>query len=259
VSLLSRERLVVSLAPERLNAVRLSGGWRPRLLDQQAVVLQASTPLWTAGLEAMELLLDDPAWSNLDLTLILSGHYVRYAVLPKGEHLGASEQADLARLIFRNIYGELARDWELRVSPNNRQPMLACGLPKALLAALSAACEGRATLQSIQPGLMTVFNRARPLIGRQRGTLAVVENGRITLADIDAGQWQTVSSRAWAAAALPELLAETQQLSGQENGGRLWLCDLTGQAVAPDSPAWRLERLVAGAAGAASLAGWGTA
>ena len=258
MSLLSRERLVVSLSPERLNAVRLGGNWRPRRLEQQAAVLQPSTPPWTAGLEALEMLLDDPAWGQRDLTLILSSHYVRYAVLPKGERLAGAEQADLARLIFRKIYGELAHDWELRVSPSVRQATVASGVPQAMLTALAAACDGRANLQSIQPGLMTVFNRVRPAIDRHSGTLALVESGRITLAGIAAGQWQSISSRAWEAAALPELLAETLQLSGQAAGDRLWLCDLTGQAVPPATADWRLERVGNGAVAAASLAGWGT-
>lgn len=258
MSLLSPERLVVSLAPDQLHAVRLAGGWHPRQLDQQAFSLAPCTPAWIAGQEALELLLDDPAWGGRDLTLILSSHYVHYAVLPQGEHLALAEQTDLARLIFRNLYGEMARDWALRVSPTGRRPTLACAMPQSLLSALHAASEGRARLQSLQPGLMTLFNRVRQDIDSQSGTLALVESNRITLATIDAGRWQAITSRAWEGTALPELLAENEQLSGQPAGGRLWLCDLTGQAVAPTSPAWRLERLGSGATGAASLAGWGT-
>ena len=261
MSLLSRERLVVSLTPERMSALRLGGYRRFRLLDQHSSGLAPGTgvPPWTPGLEALELLLDNPAWGARKITVVLSSHYVHYAVLPMGKHLTAAEQAALARLIFRNVFGELANDWEFRVSPAGRQPALASGVPKALLADLRAACEGRGPLASIQPGLMTVVNRARSSIDQQDGTLALVESGRITLATIDQGQWQSVTSRAWEAGALPELLAETQALSGREPGGRLWLCDLTGQAVPPAAPGWRMERLVTGAAGPASLAGWGVA
>lgn len=257
MSLLSRERLIVSLEPDRMSALRLSGGWTPRLLDQRSSLVSGTgMPSWTAGLEALELLLDDPAWRGREITAVLSSHYVRYAVLPKGKNLGAAEQTDLARLIFRNIFGDLARDWELRVSPAGDHPTLACGLPKALLAALHAACEGRAPLHSVQPGLMSVFNRVRASIEYHSGTLALVETGRITLASLENGQWQSVVSRAWEASALPALLAETQALSGRDAGGWLWLCDLTGQAVAPSGPAWQLERLVTGASGNAGLAGW---
>lgn len=259
MSLLSRDHLIVSLSPERLNAIRLGGRWRRQFLDQHAVALPASTPSWMSGLEALELLLDDLAWGSRGLSVILSGHHVFYAVLPKGERLAAKEQADLARLIFRNIFGELAHDWVLRVSPAGHRRPLASGIPQAMLNALLAACGGRAILQSIQPGLMTVFNRSRAIIDQQSGVLALVEQGRITLAAIEQGEWQSIASRAWEASALPELMAEAHALSGLESSGRLWLCDLTGQAVAPPPPAWRLERLTAGAFGAGSLAGWGIA
>jgi hypothetical protein len=146
-----------------------------------------------------------------------------------------------------------------RISPLGAQPCIACGVPQALLTAIDAACEGRAALDSIQPGLMTVFNRVRPTIDCQSGTLALVESGRITLAGIAAGQWQSISSRLWPAAQLAALLSETENLSGHVLGGHLWLCDLTGQAMPPTTPDWQLEQLITGTAGAASLAAWGTA
>lgn len=262
MSLLSREQLVVSLSPERMSAIRLGGRWRLRQLDEHSTPLPGSgTPPWTPGLEALEILLDDPAWRGRELSIILSSHYVHYALLPAGKHLAAVEQNDLGRLIFRNVFGELARDWVLRISPPGKAATLASGVPKALLSDLHAACEGRAVLKSIQPGLMTVFNRVRPMIDKHSGLLALVEAGRITLAGIETGQWQSITSRAWEAAALPALLAEIHALSGgdSEAGGRLWLCDLTGKAVAPSAPPWQLERMLSGTAGGASLAAWGSA
>ena len=261
MSLLSPERLLVSLSPERMSAVRLVGRWRPRRLDERSVSLPGTgAPPWTPGLEALELLLDEPAWGGRELSVILASHFVHYALLPGGKQLAAVEQADLGRLIFRNIFGELARDWVLRISPAGKMPTLASGVPKSLLSDLQAACEGRAVLNSIQPGLMTVFNRVRVQIDQHSGLLALVEAGRITLARIETGQWQSIVSRAWEADALPALLAEIQSLSGSagQPGGRLWLCDLTGKAVVPSDPGWQLERLVSGAAGAASLAAWGS-
>lgn len=257
MSLLSREHLIVSLSPQRINAIRLGGRWRRQLLDQHAVDLPAGNPPWANGLEALELLLDKLAWNTRQLTVILSSHHVRYAVLPKGEHLGLREQDDLARLIFRNLFGELAHDWALRVSPAGRRATLASAVPEALLSSLHAACKGRALLQSIQPGLMTVFNRVRAEIDGQSGVFALVEKGRVTLAGIAQGEWQAIASRAGEGSALPRFLAEAHDLSGLEAGGRLWLCDLTGQAVEPASPPWRLERLTRGAASAVDLAGWG--
>lgn len=254
MSPLSRERLVVGLAPERLDAVRL-GFWRRRRLAERSVPLAPSTAgaPWMAGLEALELLLDEPDWQARTLTVALSSHYVRYALLPRGKQLVAGEQDDLARVIFRKLFGELASAWEFRVSPGDGDLALASAVPTALLAALRTACEGRVTLGSVQPGLMSVFNRIRPAIGSQAGTLALVESSRITLATFGDGGWQAVSTRAWEPDALPGLLAESEALAAGPAGGRLWLCDLSGQAVAPEPPAWRVERLLSGPA----LHAWG--
>ncbi|MGE5469610.1 MAG: hypothetical protein ACM3X0_02300 [Bacteroidota bacterium] len=260
MSLLSPERLVASLSPQRLGVLRLAPRWRPGELAQHAEDLPETGPApWTGGLEALEMLLDQPAWGGRDLTVLLSSHYVRYAVLPKVNHLGAAERTDLARLIFRNTFGDLARDWELRVSPGGDRPTLASGVPQALLTDLRAACAGRATLRSIQPGLMAIFNRARSQIDQPGGMLALVENRRITLATIEQAQWQSITSRAAEAGELPDLLAEARQLAGRESGGRLWLCDLTGQATLPPVPPWQVERLPGGLAGIVGLVAWGTA
>lgn len=258
MSLLSRERLVVSLAPDQLTVLRLGMGRSrsPRKQHAEALPGNGSQP-WSNGLEALEILLDDPAWGGPEITIILSNHFVHYAVLPKINHLTAAAGNDLARLIFGKLFGELAHDWELRVSPGGPQPTLACGVPHALLTDLRAACEGRGTLRSIQPALMAVFNRARSVIARQSGTLALLESQRLTLARIENGQWQSISSRAGSAAALPELLREAAALAGGASGGRLWLCDPAGEARLPPGGAWQVEHLPGGHAYVGSLAAWG--
>lgn len=258
MSPLSRERLVVGLAPERLDAVRL-GFWRRRRLAERTVALapsaapSAAGAPWQGGVEALELLLDEPAWQARTLSVALSSHYVRYAVLPRGKQLAPGEQDDLARVIFRKLFGELASAWEFRVSPGDGDLALASAVPTALLAALRTACEGRVALGSVQPGLMSVYNRVRPAIGGRAGTLALVEPGRITLATLGDSGWQAVNSRAWEPTALPGLLDEAEALADGPAGGRLWLCDLSGRAVAPAPPAWQVERLLSGPA----LLGWG--
>lgn len=260
MSPLSREHLVVGLAPETLDAVRL-GFWRRGRLGERTVafVPPALGMPWTSGVEALELLLDDPAWRVRSLSVALSSHYVRYAVLPRGSNLAMGEQHDLARVVFRKLFGELASTWEFRVSPGEGDMAMASAVPGALLDALRTACEGRCTLRSVQPGLMSIFNRVRHDLGQENGTLALVERGRITLATLADGGWRTVGSRAWEPAALPALLAEAGELAGEPAGGRLWLCDLSGRAVAPETPEWRVEHLLPGAAGESTRRSWGLA
>ncbi len=242
MSLLLRDRLIVGLAPERLTALRIGGLWRPKILDRNEQALQTANPShWDEVIAALEILLEQPNWAACNLTVILSSHFVQYLVIPKGEGLSAQKQNDLAQLIFRNVFGELSHEWELRTSPSTKQATLASGVPVPLLVALRDACEGRGFLRSVQPGLMPIINGLRAQIKNKSGTLALVEPGRISLAAIKGGQWESIVSRAGEVTALLLFLDEDQRLQGHRPGGLLWLCDLTGKVQFPDDSAWQLQ------------------
>jgi len=264
VSLLWHERIVVGLSPERLSALWLGGLLRPRLQDRHAVLLQGQNAAqWDKGIDALETLLAEPAWRGRDIEVILSGHYVRHALLPPaGRALTAAARQALAEAVFRDTFGDLARDWELRVSPAAGDARaLACGVPRSLLAALRKVCGDRGRLYSIQPSLMPVFNRVRDEIGKSVGCLALVEPGRITLAYVENGQWKYVDSRAGDGNILPELLLEEGELNARQPGGILWLCDLTAAARVPAGSFWSHRRIepprLPGFDEISSLAVWG--
>jgi hypothetical protein len=260
-----RERVVVGLAPDGISALALGGLWRARLLDRHSVLLQGQDAAnWDKGIEALQRLLAEPAWSGRDVTVILSSHYVRHAVVPPGQSLTDAERRSLAEVVFRDVFGDLARDWELRVSPaGSGLPALACGVPRALLASLQSVCEGRGRLQSVQPSLMPVFNSVRRDIARAIGCLALVEPGRITLAWVENGQWKHVDSRAGTGGLLPQLLLEESELHGRQPGGILWLCDMTGAARLPAGTFWSHKRVdpprLGGFDDISGLAVWGAA
>lgn len=265
MSRLWRERILVGLSPERLSALSLGGRLRPRLLDRHAVLLHGQEAAeWEQGVHALEALLAEPAWQGADIGVVLSGHYVRHAIVPAGAGLSASARQTLAEVVFRDTFGDLARDWELRVSPaGGGLRSLACGVPRSLLAALRTACGGHGRLFSIRPALMPVFNRVRREIGDSVGCLALVEPGRITLAFVEHGQWKYVDSRAGDGNALPQLVLEEGEVNQRQPGGILWLCDLTDAARLPAGAFWSHRRIapptLPGFDGISSLAIWGTA
>lgn len=262
MSLLLRDRLIVGLAPERLTALRIGGLWRPKIIDRHEQTLQNTNHNhWDEVIVALEILLERPDWAACNLTVVLSSHFVQYLVIPKGEGLSAQKQNDLAQLIFRNVFGELSHEWELRTSPSVKQPTLASGVPMPLLGALRDACEGRAFLRSVQPALMPIFNRLRRQIKNDSGTLVLLEPGRISLAVINRGEWGAIISRAGEGSDLPQFLEEDQFLQGHRAGGLLWLCDLTGKLQFPDDSPWLLQPLQAvdsRPGSIPSLADWGT-
>ena len=261
MSLLSRDCLVIGLAPGSLSALRLGGRLRLRVHERHSAVLQAANGAqWDTLIAALETLLDQPSWTARDLTFVLSSHYVHYAVIPGGKGLATAELNELARLFFRNIYGELSNDWEIRVSPSGEQSTIASAVPRAFLKELHDICDGRGRLRSIQPALMAVFNRARGMIEQKTTMLALVESGRISLASIKNGQWESVISRAARSSMLSQLLSDQSELNGRTPGGILWLSDLTREVQLPADSPWRVQHLrphPVAANGVQSLADWG--
>lgn len=260
-----RERIIIGLAPERLSALWLGGLMRNRLRDRHAVLLQHKDPAsWEQGINALETLLAEPSWRGRDIVVILSAHYVRHVVLPPGRGMSDSERQTLAAVVFHDTFGDLARDWELRVSPAaSGMPTLACGMPRPLLAALRTVCAARGRLYSIQPGLMPVFRRARHEIGKSAGCLALVEPGRITLAFVENGMWKYIDSRAGDGSILPQFLLEESEIHGRQPGGILWLCDMTEAARLPAGDFWSHKPIapprLTGIDAGMSLAAWGLA
>lgn len=245
MSPLSSERVVIGLAPEQLSALALGGRFRPRLLDQHVLPLPGQpASAWEQGIAALDLLLAEAGWRGRAVTVVLSSHYVRHVVVPAQADLAESELQTLAGVVFRDIFGELAGEWELRVSPARASAAtLACGVPRALLASLDAVCATHGRLRSVQPGLMPVFNRVRREIGTSAACLALIETERVTIASIEHGQWQYVDSRAGPGGILPHLLQEEGELHERQPGGILWLCDLTGATSLPADAYWSQRRV----------------
>ncbi|HEX6529500.1 MAG TPA: hypothetical protein VF004_06760 [Burkholderiales bacterium] len=122
-----------------------------------------------------------------DVTVVLSNHYVRYAVVPGGGAAGAEEEIALARFHFTKIHGERAKEWEVRVSDG-----LACAIDAALLHEIKAVFKGKARLVSVQPYLMHAYNGARRRIPREGAWLVLAEKGRTCLARLAAHGWAWV-------------------------------------------------------------------
>lgn len=241
MSPLWRERVIVGLAPDRISALRISGGWRQRLVSQHEQALESTDATrWEDAVQALSVLLSSADWSKAAVDVVLSNHWVRYAIVPGQRDLGAAALQTLADLVFEKIYGDLRRQWEIRVSPAaHGASAVASGISLQLLAALRDACGSR--LRMICPALMPVFNQARRSIAtKASGRLAMMEHGRITLASLRDGHWQSIVSRAVAAGdpdALSGLLRGETVLDGQAVNGTLWLCNLGGEIRMPsDTP-----------------------
>ena len=119
------------------------------------------------------------------VTVVLSNHLVRYAVVPWSNALGTpAEEEAYVRHYFAKIHGERAKGWEVRVSDG-----LACAIDAALLAELRKIVP---KLVSVQPALMAAYNGARKRIPREGAWLVLAEAQRVCVARLAAERWASV-------------------------------------------------------------------
>jgi hypothetical protein len=164
VSRLWRERVRVGLCPDRLV---LAGSTRP--------------------VEELEALC-----ARFKATVVLSSHYVRYAVLPWSEALRTQEEwAAFAQHAFASTYGNLAAAWQVRVcDTGRRRARIASAVDAALVEKLRAL-----GAVSVQPWLMAAFNARRRMFNGQAAWFVLQEHGRLTASLIAQGEWKLIRNR----------------------------------------------------------------
>jgi hypothetical protein len=198
VSHLFPDRVLIGLSPAALSFARLEGGPRPKIADKG--VLECDPPPgpepWqgaTAALAERAAALKD---RRADVTVVLSNHFVRYASVPWSEGLErGTEDLAFARYCFAKIHGDRSKDWEIRLSDGFAgSARVASAIDAALLRAIQACfpAGSKARLVSVQPYLMSAFNKWRPLVKNDPTWLLLVESNRACLAHLENGRWTTV-------------------------------------------------------------------
>lgn len=197
MSLLWRDELRIALSPGRAVMVRLGKGLRRRVLDKRVeTCIPAEGETWQAAIAALKKLLDKQ--DGAEASVVLSSHFARYVTVPWSDAVSSEEELSALALHRCNqVYGNLAANWEVRVSPADfGAPMLACGVERGLLDALRQCCaEAGVQLGSVQPALMAAFNRWRGELAQNGGWFGMIEPGQLTLALVNNGGWHAVQSR----------------------------------------------------------------
>jgi hypothetical protein len=240
VSPLFHDRLLVGLAPAEVSLVRVRGLWPPRVVDKHSLACDPGSgdEPWhgaVAVLKSVELR------ERCDVTVIVSNHFVRYAIVPWNDALlTPAEEEAYVRHHFAKVYGECARGWSLRsseVAPA-APPRLASAVDSTLIQAIRVCFprQGRVRLVSIQPYLMVAINRFRTEIPNSGAWLVLAEPGRACVALHAGGGWRSVQSTrgSWIAA----LERERHRVEGE-------VPDLVLLAGAPPEPmtGWTLRAL----------------
>lgn len=193
-----RDRLLVSLAPSTVSWVRLSGAFKPRVVAKRTLEVSGETTLepWQGAVAVLQEEAEHLRRQRLAVTIVLSNHFVRYAVVPPPDRAASADEAlALGRFHFSKIHGERAAAWDVRLAAGGGgKPTLASAIDKALLEALKATfpARGRARLVSVQPYTMSAFNFWRGKFGREGAWLLLVEPGMACLAMIARNEWVTI-------------------------------------------------------------------
>lgn len=171
-----------------------------RTIDEPHIVscdCASGVPPWRAALHALETTLPGFANGKIAATVILSNHFLRYAMVPwRAELADAEEDLSYARHCFAKVYGQASQQWELRLSQGVPEaPRLASAVDAELLDALKGVFDGsRVDLFSIQPHLMAAFNGFRGRMRQRSAWFALLEPGNLCLTLLHHGRWMRVRS-----------------------------------------------------------------
>jgi hypothetical protein len=219
------ERLRVALSPDRAALARVRRLPRLRVTGKEVAECAASGAAepWGPPLEALSALLSGPGLDGGSAAVVLSNRFVRYALVPWRDAVTQrKERIRLARHCFRNIYGDAADGWEIRLSDGGfGRNAIASAVDRDLIAGLREAFAARRIrIASVEPCFMSVCNRFRnELPPRGRSGLAVLERGRVTLGVFEADGWQVLAARRVpedGSAALAALFAQEMQSAGMD-------------------------------------------
>lgn len=193
---------------------------------------------WHGALERLK----EIDFGKARVTIELSNHFVRYALVPWSEALATPAEEEIyARHHFAKIHGERARGWAVRATEAAPgEPRLASAVDSTLLASLKEVFQGKkAKLVSIQPALMRRFNASRKALPKDGAWLVIAEPERACIALHGGRHWRTVQNAkgAWRAA----LERERHRVEGAVPS----LVLLAGSPPPPEEPGWQFREMPA--------------
>lgn len=218
------DTLCASISPNGASLLHMRKGWRPKLLSkwQGACEPARDQEPWHAALDQLGVLLKQSG-RRLPLTVVLSNRIVRYRIIPAPRPFMADDDVEaLLKHSFREIYGDIADRWVMRVNPfPDGDTVVACAVDAALLDGLKSLCSALSIpLSSIQPDFMAGFNEARKLVRRKAACFVQVEPGHCMLGLARDGAWQSLNAVGIAAnwyEELPSMVRREVLLAGWED------------------------------------------
>ena len=252
MSPLWRDHIEVFFSPVRVDSVRTERGLKPVSLPVVTEFIQdnqGAHPVWLPPIQQLEHMLADVAGTGMTVTL--SNHFVRYVTLPpQAEITSPDEVLAYADFRMREIYGSRVDHWALSISAWSPVNGAICAaISKELLARLEEVTTGHhIKLYGIEPYLTAVLDRWIKSLNRQKSFVALVETGRICVALMEDGIWQSIRNQRVLHDVADELWAVLDQeavLSGKkESVEQVFLFAPEHPALTlPDESGWHIAQL----------------
>lgn len=192
---LLRDKVCITLSPDRVEMVRLGRGLQPAVVSRHTVSCDMAGPdeaPWLRALDSLDAGLHVLGGKRMDAEVVLSNHFVRYALVPWSEEISdESESLAFTRYCFSQTYGNDAQRWALRTSSSGYgETQVSSAVDQDLLDGLDRISTAHSLrLVSMQPYFMTAFNRS---LNQLRGSVmwfVVAEPGRLCVSRLQQGRW----------------------------------------------------------------------
>jgi hypothetical protein len=189
----------VVLGTDSVAIVNRTRGLRTRIVDQKHVhfpqqfeELTVQAAIWQCAITQLDaLIVAMKIKSKSQLHITLASDFVRYLTLPPQQiYMSVAEKLAYATAAYREIYGSVVDDWEVRLQDTpTQETTIVAAIDKKLLEALNqTAVKHQLKLITVKPYLMSAYNSLAKQIGGSSGYLVIVEFKRLLLINLFQGQ-----------------------------------------------------------------------
>ncbi|MBC8995355.1 hypothetical protein IAI51_02290 [Pseudomonas sp. N40(2020)] len=215
MSLLSREHFVAVLGASGVGLGQRRGS--ETLWLGSVGYIDEGFQSYAVALDTLDRLLGEHARAGAELSVVISGHFSRFCLVPWSTQISSPDELrGFAQLCFEDLFGVPTQTWTLVLSAEPAgYDRIASALPQDLLDRLRALVSGRGVrLRSVQPYLMTAFNRFDKSLDAGDFLFVVAEPQRSVLLLAREGRWAGVRSAGGSDsdAALSALIGRERQL-----------------------------------------------
>jgi hypothetical protein len=203
--------LCLFIQPQRIILLQLNRpikhGLKPLLMHKQVVELplevgvNSALKQQQAIIQALAQVLTSAQYQKTVVSVVLSNHFARYAIIPWNAALTAeSERQAFMQHCFSLAYGEPAKTWNLCMNPPDfGKNTIASAIAQSFLQDLQGVfANAGVALRAVHPHLMLAINQTLSQVKKHHQDssfwLVAVQSGQLCLAVVERGDWRLVKN-----------------------------------------------------------------